>query len=105
MEIPVELSLANEAQYLLLTRSSLEHLIGQIRERNPTLQAELDVDNLAARFRANFIVWTNQAEAYTEDGWREVGIGDQSFQVPACHCLTYNLGITNKLSVYQTPVP
>lgn len=80
-EVPVELSLANEAQFLLLTLSSLEQLIGEIRERDPTARAALDISNLASRFRANLIVETRQDEAYVEEGWRDVRIGGHLFQV------------------------
>lgn len=77
-ELPVELSLVNKAQYLLLTLSSLEGLVGEIRERG---RAGLDIDDLAARFRANFIVETGREDAYAEEDWQEIQIGSHSFQV------------------------
>lgn len=80
-ELPVELSLVNEAQYLLLTLSSLEGLVREIEERDATGRPGLAIDDLAARFRANFIVESGQESAYAEEDWEEIKIGSHSFQV------------------------
>ncbi len=83
-EVPVRLSLANEAQYLLLARSSLEQLIGEIKERNDEEASSwvaLDSGHLAARFRPNFIVEARNMEPYAEESWKEIRIGNHLFQV------------------------
>ena len=75
------LSLVNEAQYLLLNRSSLEQLAQKIRDRDAMGREGLDVDTLAARFRANFVIETGQEDAYIEEDWEKVRIGTHLFQV------------------------
>lgn len=73
------LSLANEAQYLLLSRSSLKQLLATVTGS----QLVLDLAGLASRFRANFVVddSSSEMEPYSEDRWKEVRIGSHLFQV------------------------
>lgn len=71
------LSLANEAQYLMLSQSSLEQLLSSVSPE----KAGLDIDDLALRFRANFVVGSKEMEPYGEERWKEIKIGDHSFQV------------------------
>lgn len=78
-EGPPQLSLANEAQYLLLSMSSLERLLADVRRQQPEWQG-VDVDGLATRFRANFVV-RGEVGVYAEERWKEVRIGRQKFQV------------------------
>ena len=77
---PPPLSLANEAQYLLLARGSLEQLLRELRETQPDWTA-VDSNQLASRFRTNFVVSGEGVEPYAEESWKEVAIGPHSFQV------------------------
>jgi uncharacterized protein YcbX len=63
-----------------VTLSSLKQLAVEIRA-SETEKPWLDVDDLAARFRANFVLDTGQANAYTEESWRAIRIGDHLLQV------------------------
>lgn len=76
------LSLANEAQYLMLSQSSLEQLLADISRNQPEWMG-VDVDDLAIRFRANFVVGKGkfEVEPFVEEKWREIRIGDHLFQV------------------------
>lgn len=79
-EIPNDhrLALTNEAQFLLLSRSSLRHVLSAM-VRNDVAEScdkNVDVDTIAARFRSNFIV--SGSEAFDEESWKAVsftGVG------------------------------
>lgn len=80
------LSLANEAQYLMLSESSLEQLLVAISPDS----AGLDIYDLALRFRANFVVSDGEMEPYGEEKWKEIGIGNHTFQVCSLPILYIN---------------
>ena len=75
---PPLLSLANEAQYLVLTQGSLKQLLRAI---GPDRAAGLDIETLALRFRANFVVGGGDLEPYAEERWTEIKIGSHCFKV------------------------
>ncbi|XP_030616478.1 molybdenum cofactor sulfurase isoform X2 [Delphinapterus leucas] len=82
------LSLVNEAQYLLINRSSVLELQQQLSTRDENGKEELfPVNNLISRFRANII--TNGTRAFEEEKWDEISVGSLHFQTslaPAfCH--------------------
>lgn len=73
------LSLANESQYLLITRdsvSALQERILQYQQGEDT-QESFDVDNLVYRFRGNFVV--TGCDPFEEDTWSSVQIGKLRF--------------------------
>ncbi|XP_071942133.1 molybdenum cofactor sulfurase-like isoform X2 [Antedon mediterranea] len=74
----VEVSFANESQFLLLNKASLDHLLECIQQRDhiigvkkDDIDCQMDLNNLIGRFRANF-VFASQ-EAFQEDNWKVVG--------------------------------
>ena len=82
---PPSLSLANEAQFLLLARGSLEQLLSEVRQRQSEWTTEMDPIRLASRFRANFVVSGEEMEPYAEETWSRIRIGDDHyFQVRPC---------------------
>lgn len=91
------LSLANEAQYLLLSLRSVEQLLADVKQRyraekaglNGTAEwAGLNACDLATRFRANFIVGGDgESEPHAVEKWKGIRIGSHSFQVSVCVCV------------------
>ncbi|ESO05303.1 hypothetical protein HELRODRAFT_77660 [Helobdella robusta] len=74
------LNLSNEGQYLLIGSASLAYLQKKITDNSVNGKPEFtDLDTLAARFRANFIIETNVP--FEEDGWSEIQIGMARFKV------------------------
>ncbi|XP_044728326.1 molybdenum cofactor sulfurase, partial [Chrysoperla carnea] len=74
-----ELSLANEAQFLLLNLKSIDWLYN-VMENKPN---DLTIDNLVSRFRPNYVI--NGEEAFEEMSYKTILIGDQYFEfVGAC---------------------
>ncbi|KAJ8036017.1 Molybdenum cofactor sulfurase [Holothuria leucospilota] len=67
-----KMSLANSDQYLLISTQSSQDLLSCL----PGHQ----LDNLMDRFRANFII-SGETEAYEEDTWKRIRIGENVFQV------------------------
>ncbi len=74
------LSLANEAQYLLLSLSSVEHILREIQSTCDGWETTRP-SHLVARFRPNLVVSGAEVEPYCEEEWREVRIGELIFQV------------------------
>lgn len=68
------LSLVNEAQYLLLNVASVEYL-----ERSIPVEERRSLENLIGRFRANFVIESKDEFAESISG--EVHIGKLIFQV------------------------
>ena len=64
-EKDIPLSLANEAQYLLISRRSVEELCSAVhrRTRESGKEITLDTDELITRFRPNFVVTCNHASS------------------------------------------
>ncbi|XP_054847805.1 molybdenum cofactor sulfurase [Eublepharis macularius] len=91
------LSLVNEAQYLLINRTSVLQLSDQITAR---LGESLPLQKLIHRFRANIVISTN--EPFEEDKWDEIAIGSLHFKVMGpCHrclviCIDQQTGQRNK---------
>ncbi|XP_057556665.1 molybdenum cofactor sulfurase isoform X2 [Hippopotamus amphibius kiboko] len=74
------LSLVNEAQYLLINRSSVLELQQQLSTSDENGKEEsLPVNDLIPRFRANII--TNGTRAFEEEKWDEISVGCLHFQV------------------------
>uniref|UniRef100_T1ISR7 Molybdenum cofactor sulfurase n=1 Tax=Strigamia maritima TaxID=126957 RepID=T1ISR7_STRMM len=79
------MSLSNQSQFLLLSRSSLRYLLQEIEKRKDIEgldgddEEQLDEDKLMERFRANLVV-TGKG-AYTEDIWSQVSVGQVPFKV------------------------
>ncbi|XP_045209996.2 molybdenum cofactor sulfurase-like [Mercenaria mercenaria] len=74
------LSLANESQYLLISRDSVAALHQKIldrREEGDTLES-FNIDNLVDRFRANLIV--SGCDPFEEEGWKSIQIGILHFK-------------------------
>ena len=81
------ISLANEAQYLMLSLSSLEKLLGEIQHQLGKEEwTGVGISQLATRFRANLVVGGEGLEPYAEERWTEVMVnGKLCLQVPK-HC-------------------
>ncbi|XP_042565485.1 molybdenum cofactor sulfurase isoform X2 [Clupea harengus] len=78
---PTAVSLVNEAQYLLISRASVEMLQERISGRldDPSIPQAISMQQLIARFRANLVVTgTNPLE---EDDWSGLTIGNTGFRV------------------------
>ncbi|XP_033098163.1 molybdenum cofactor sulfurase-like [Anneissia japonica] len=81
-----EVSFVNESQFLLVNKASINHLLKYIQQRQCITDVNvqdtvirMDLDNLTARFRANFVI-SGQA-AFEEDEWKEVYIHGVKFKV------------------------
>ncbi|KAF6303053.1 molybdenum cofactor sulfurase [Rhinolophus ferrumequinum] len=99
------LSLVNEAQYLLINRSSVLELQQQLNASDENgKEAMLPMKDLISRFRANII--TNGTSAFEEEKWDEISIGSLRFQVSGpCHrcqmiCIDQQTGQRNQ-DVFQ----
>ncbi|XP_017521267.2 molybdenum cofactor sulfurase isoform X2 [Manis javanica] len=99
------LSLVNEAQYLLINRSSVLELQQQLKYSDENGKEELfPVKDLISRFRANII--TKGTRAFEEEKWDEISIGSLHFQVLGpCHrcqmiCINQKTGQRNQ-DVFQ----
>ncbi|XP_014396073.1 PREDICTED: molybdenum cofactor sulfurase, partial [Myotis brandtii] len=102
---PATLSLVNEAQYLLINRSSVLELQQQLNASDESGREELfPMRELISRFRANII--TSGASAFEEEKWEEISIGSLHFQVLGpCHrcqmiCIDQQTGQRNQ-DVFQ----
>uniref|UniRef100_A0A672R208 Molybdenum cofactor sulfurase n=1 Tax=Sinocyclocheilus grahami TaxID=75366 RepID=A0A672R208_SINGR len=71
---PTALSLVNEAQFLLINRASMSFLHNS--ENEGTWH---DMEQLIQRFRANLVI--SGQEAFAEDDWSHLTVGDTQFQV------------------------
>lgn len=99
------LSLVNEAQYLLINRSSVLELQQQLKASNENGEEELlPIKDLISRFRANII--TSGTRAFEEEKWDEISVGSLHFQVVGpCHrcqmiCIDQKTGQRNQ-DVFQ----
>lgn len=85
------LSLVNEAQYLMINRASVEHIHRLILSRKDSCEDDrlLDVQNVISRFRANLVM--AGTEAFEEDNWSHLIIGNTRFVVAGqcgrCHMI------------------
>ncbi|XP_059563097.1 molybdenum cofactor sulfurase isoform X2 [Myotis daubentonii] len=102
---PATLSLVNEAQYLLVNRSSVLELQQQLSVSDESGREELfPMTELISRFRANII--TSGASAFEEEKWEEISVGPLHFQVLGpCHrcqmiCIDQQTGQRNQ-DVFQ----
>lgn len=77
---------ANQAQYLLISRQSIDNFNSVLDSVSPGMQVHEDA------FRANFIV-DGCAAAFAEDKWRLLRIGDAAFDVsgPCSRCSVINM--------------
>ncbi|XP_019493446.1 PREDICTED: molybdenum cofactor sulfurase isoform X1 [Hipposideros armiger] len=99
------LSLVNEAQYLLVNRSSLLELHQQLNASDENGKEEvLPMKDLISRFRANII--TSGTSAFEEEKWDGISVGSLHFQVLGpCHrcqmiCIDQKTGQRNQ-DVFQ----
>ncbi|XP_006835200.1 PREDICTED: molybdenum cofactor sulfurase [Chrysochloris asiatica] len=99
------LSLVNEAQYLLLNRSSVLELQQQLNVSDENGKEELfPMSDLISRFRANIV--TNGTKAFEEEKWDSISVGSLHFQVLGpCHrcqmiCIDQQTGQRNQ-DVFQ----
>ncbi|XP_076991720.1 molybdenum cofactor sulfurase [Tamandua tetradactyla] len=99
------LSLVNEAQYLLINRSSVKELQQQLSTSDENGKEELfPMEDLISRFRANII--TNGTRPFEEEKWDEISIDSLHFQVVGpCHrcqmiCINQQTGQRNQ-DVFQ----
>ncbi|XP_019623568.1 PREDICTED: molybdenum cofactor sulfurase-like isoform X2 [Branchiostoma belcheri] len=69
------LSLANESQYLLISRQSVRELQQQI---NSNSNMVIPTEDLVLRFRGNLVI--DSGQPYEEDDWSELMIGQHQFQ-------------------------
>lgn len=75
------LSLVNEAQYLMINRASVE-LIQKLmssRQDDSEVDHPLDMQKVISRFRANLVI--AGVEAFEEDNWSHLVIGNTRFMV------------------------
>ncbi|XP_056148041.1 molybdenum cofactor sulfurase isoform X2 [Lampris incognitus] len=75
------LSLVNEAQYLMINRTSVEFIQKHMSSREECSNDHqlLDTDKLISRFRANLVV--TGVEPFDEDNWSDLIVGNTRFQV------------------------
>lgn len=99
------LSLVNEAQYLLVNRSSVLELQQQLKASDENGKVELfPIKDLISRFRANIII--NGTRAFEEEKWDGISTGSLHFQVVGpCHrcqmiCIDQKTGQRNQ-DVFQ----
>uniref|UniRef100_A0A8C3WWB0 Molybdenum cofactor sulfurase n=1 Tax=Catagonus wagneri TaxID=51154 RepID=A0A8C3WWB0_9CETA len=99
------LSLVNEAQYLLINRSSVLELQRQLSTSGENGKEELfPMTELISRFRANIIM--NGTRAFEEEKWDGISVGSLCFQVLGpCHrcqmiCINQQTGQRNQ-DVFQ----
>ncbi|XP_077437690.1 molybdenum cofactor sulfurase [Vanacampus margaritifer] len=71
------LSLVNEAQYLMINRTSVELIQKVMSSRQD--YPELDTQNIISRFRSNFVI--SGVEPFEEDNWSHLIIGNIRFMV------------------------
>lgn len=78
----IDISLANQAQFLLISEPSVKWLMKHVEDWD----IERDVDNIVDRFRGNLIV--DNIEALAENEWKSLKIGDNEFEVqgPCTRC-------------------
>ncbi|XP_076830610.1 molybdenum cofactor sulfurase [Brachyhypopomus gauderio] len=78
---PAALSLANQAQFLLINRSSVGLLLDYIMNRQDSSNngAAIDMPQLIHRFRANLVI--SGREPLEEEEWSHVKLGHALFQV------------------------
>ncbi|KAI8495554.1 hypothetical protein Bbelb_265260 [Branchiostoma belcheri] len=69
------LSLANESQYLLISRQSVRELQQKI---NTNSNMVIPTEDLVLRFRGNLVI--DSGQPYEEDDWSELMIGQHQFQ-------------------------
>lgn len=89
--IAPSISFANEAQFLLVNRTSVEWLVDKVDEwttadsENPRRHSD-HLDETVDRFRANLIVET--AGEFDENTWHRLRFGDVEFRVhgPCTRC-------------------
>eukprot|EP00761_Pharyngomonas_kirbyi_P001752 gb/GECH01001756.1/.p1 GENE.gb/GECH01001756.1/~~gb/GECH01001756.1/.p1 ORF type:complete len:788 (+),score=135.98 gb/GECH01001756.1/:1-2364(+) len=74
-----KISFSNEAQFLLISRSSTQRLLSKLP---PSFQEEQDpILSLEDRFRPNFVISGGDLTAFEEDQWQMINIGDYEFSV------------------------
>lgn len=71
------LSLANESQFLLISRSSVKALQNKMAEKQEEEESCEDLETLISRFRGNLII--GGGESFDEDTWNSIQIGDNKF--------------------------
>uniref|UniRef100_A0A8C2KCT5 Molybdenum cofactor sulfurase n=1 Tax=Cyprinus carpio TaxID=7962 RepID=A0A8C2KCT5_CYPCA len=77
---PTALSLVNEAQFLLINRASVSFLHEHIADRYSHNEGTWhDMEQLIQRFRANLVI--SGPQAFAEDDWSHLTVGDTQFQV------------------------
>ncbi|XP_052428201.1 molybdenum cofactor sulfurase isoform X2 [Carassius gibelio] len=78
---PTALSLVNEAQFLLINKASVSLLQEHIANRQDSENEGTwhDMEKLIQRFRANLVI--SGQEAFAEDDWSHLTVGDTQFQV------------------------
>lgn len=99
------LSLVNEAQYLLVNRSSVWELQQQLSTSDENgRQESFPMQDLISRFRANIII--SGTRAFEEENWDGISVGSLHFQVVGpCHrcqmiCIDQKTGQRNQ-DVFQ----
>ncbi|XP_070508308.1 molybdenum cofactor sulfurase 3 [Chironomus tepperi] len=70
-----KIALANQAQFLLINKASVQWLMDQVE----IWDYNKDVDNVIDRFRGNFVI--ENIEALTENSWKKIKIGESTFEV------------------------
>ncbi|ESO86189.1 hypothetical protein LOTGIDRAFT_235545 [Lottia gigantea] len=106
-----ELSLANESQFLLISRQSIKALLKKMSEEN-SLNSENgkedneqpltmpDEENIMKRFRANFVI--GGGLCFEEDNWSDISLGNNQMKSQGgcsrCQmiCLDQNTGNRSK---------
>lgn len=80
-----KIGFANQAQYLLISKQSINNFNDALQSVDPTLVTDEDA------FRANLIV--DGCEAFEEDAWQQLRIGEVCFEVsgPCSRCSMINI--------------
>lgn len=75
-DLDAKLNFVNEAQFLMVSEESVNDLNCRLREHKGLHGQAIQISPL--RFRPNLVV--SGGEAYAEDGWRSIRIGDKHFK-------------------------
>lgn len=92
-------SLANEAQFLILNKTSAQEL----HDKSETLDAEQDVDWMIEQFRGNIVLEGGQA--YEEDHWNQICITDKIIIDVIGPCTRCNIIGVNQVNAEKVQEP
>ncbi|CAG0903184.1 unnamed protein product [Cyprideis torosa] len=73
------ISFANESQFVLVSLVSIRQLKDWMKARNPSATLDQEAEHLVSRFRPNIVI-DGDIDAFEEDNWKTLQIGNQVFE-------------------------